>query len=382
MIKKCIVLITLTALFFIASGAFAVHAEGMDSLSSVSAVLYEPQSGRALYEKDAHTPRPMASTTKIMTALLAAERCPLDRVITVSAEAVRVEGSALGLRGGDQITMLDLVTGLLLVSGNDAANVIAYAVTGNIPSFAKLMNERAEAIGMKDTVFVTPSGLDQGGHSSSAWDMALLASEALKNEIIAGICAKESAQISFGNPPRKFTVKNHNKLLKLYPYAVGIKTGFTKKSGRCLVSAAEKDGVQLVAVTLKAGDDWNDHIIMYEYGFSITELISPEAPFLPPVKVTGGKSAQVTPKIKPPPAFTILKDEKERLRVEISLPEFLIAPVKAGEKIGSVSYIADDCVLCRLELTASDDVNALPLAGFWRRLTRGLSSLLKKFFMI
>ena len=183
--------------------AVGIKADAVGSLSSVSAVLFEPESGRVLYEKDAYTPRPMASTTKIMTALLAVERCPSDKVLTVSPEAVRVEGSALGLRGGDQITMIDLVTGLLLESGNDAANVIAYAVSGSIPEFAKLMNKRAAEIGMKNTEFVTPSGLDKGNHSSSAYDMALLAAEALNNETVSKICALESAYISFGNPPRR-----------------------------------------------------------------------------------------------------------------------------------------------------------------------------------
>ena len=143
----------------------AAAAEGVGTLSSLSAVLLEPTSGRVLYEKDAHTPRPMASTTKLMTALLAVENVDPDAEVVVEPAAVRVEGSALGLRGGDHITMRDLVTGLLLVSGNDAANAVAYAMAGDIPSFAAKMNARAAEIGMKDTTFVTPSGLDEGEHS-------------------------------------------------------------------------------------------------------------------------------------------------------------------------------------------------------------------------
>lgn len=348
----------------------AEKAKETPALSSVSAVLYEPQSGRVLYEKDAHTPRPMASTTKIMTALLAVELCSMDRVITVSAEAVRVEGSALGLRGGDQITMRDLVVGLMLKSGNDAANVIAYTVAGGIDRFSQLMNQRAAEIGMKDSVFVTPSGLDQGDHSSSAYDMALLAAEALKNETLAEICGMETAVVSFGNPPQKHTLANHNKLLKLYPYAIGVKTGFTKKSGRCLVSASEKDGVRLIAVTLNAGDDWNDHIALYEYGFSRTRRVSMPVPDLPSVAVSGGTQKTVNVTLRETAAVTLLDDENARLRLRVELPAFVLAPVAQGEEIGCVEYWVDDRMVCSSPIVTTASVNARPVAGFFRRVFR------------
>jgi D-alanyl-D-alanine carboxypeptidase (penicillin-binding protein 5/6) len=373
--KSLIIIITVTLI--LSAGLSNVSAGGIGSLSSASAVLYEPESGRILFEKNANTPRPMASTTKIMTALLAVELSSLDKVITVSAESVRVEGSALGLRGGDQITMIDLVTGLLLESGNDAANVIAYSIAGSIPAFAELMNERAKKIGMKNTVFVTPSGLDQGEHSSTAYDMALLAAEALKNETIAKICASKSALIEFGNPPKKIRVTNHNKLLQLYPYAIGMKTGFTKKSGRCLVSAAQKDGVRLVSVTLKAGDDWNDHISMYEYGFSITESVPLPVQNLPVIDVAGGSLDKVNLIMESPPSCTILKKEKELLQVELNLPKFLIAPVKSGEIIGSIRYLTGDRELCTLDIKAADDISARPVAGFWKQTIRCFINLLQ-----
>ncbi|MDD4413884.1 MAG: D-alanyl-D-alanine carboxypeptidase [Oscillospiraceae bacterium] len=376
-------IILFVAVFLILSSRSALlQADGIGSVSSVSAVLYEPQSRSILYEKDAYTARPIASTTKIMTALLAVELCPPRQIITVPPEAVRVEGSTLGLRGGDKITMLDLVTGLLLASGNDAANAVAYAVAGDLPSFAKLMNERAEKIGMKDTKFVTPSGLDESGHSSTAYDMALLAAEAMNNKTIADICKKKYAVISFGNPPRNITVTNHNKLLKIYPPAKGIKTGFTKKSGRCLVSAAEKDGVQLIAVTLKAGDDWNDHIALHEYGFSATESILPTLPKLPPVAIMGGEKAHINLIAQAPPACTVLKEEKEKIQVDIRLPRFVIAPVKAGDAIGTIIYKAGGRNLCTLTLTSGDDVDARPVAGFRARATRNFSSLLAEWLRL
>lgn len=168
------------------------------------------------------------------------------------------------------------------------ANTIAMVTAGSLPAFAEKMNAKAAELGMKDSHFVTPSGLDQEGHASSAYDMALLAAAALRNPLLAEICAKKSAVIAFGNPKRKVTVTNHNKLLSLYPDAVGMKTGFTKKSGRCLVSAARKDGVTLIAVTLNSPDDWNDHIRLYEQGFPQLESFQPSLPELPDVKVAGG----------------------------------------------------------------------------------------------
>lgn len=368
--KKILSLITAVFLCFVQGFTIMVRADGPGSISSHSAILYEPQSGRALFEKDAHTKRPMASTTKIMTALLAVEKCPPDMVVTVTDEAVRVEGSALGLRGGDKITMIDLVTGLLLESGNDAANVIAFTVSGGIKAFADLMNKRAAEIGMKNTVFVTPSGLDQGEHSSTAWDMALLAAECLNNETIASICEKKSAVIKFGNPPRDMRVSNHNRLLQLYPHAIGMKTGFTKKSGRCLVSAAQKDGVRLIGITLKAGDDWNDHIAMYEYGFSITKLVTLPIPKLPPLQVTGGLNSQISPTLKTPPRHVMLKSEEENLRVDVALPRFLFAPVCAGDVIGNVRYSVGDSEILSFDITASQNVKALPPPGFFKRFGR------------
>ena len=360
--------------------AAPAKAEGQkpESLSSLSAVLYEPESGRVLYEKDAHTPRPMASTTKLMTALLAMENAAPDQNVVVTREAILVEGSALGLREGDNISMLDLVTGLLLESGNDAANTIALTVSGSLPAFAEKMNQKAKELGMKDSVFVTPSGLDQGGHSSSAYDMALLGAAVMRNPALAAICAKKSAVIELGNPKHKATVVNHNKLLNLYPYAVGMKTGFTKKSGKCLVSSAKKDGVTLVAVTLNGGDYWNDHIKLFDYGFSQVEAVQLEAPCLPDIAVTGGCTSRVQPRMEKPPAVTLLKGEKEKLVVRVELDAFEWAPVAAGQLLGSVRYLVGDRELCRLPVTAAYTVDARPVAGYKDQAKRWFMKLLRE----
>lgn len=371
------------------SGTFAGAAESPDavqtaaqgspgSLSSLSAVLYEPESGRVLFEKDAHTPRPMASTTKLMTALLAAENADPEQNVVVTEEAVRVEGSALGLRAGDNISMGDLVTGLLLESGNDAANVIAITLAGSLPAFADLMNQKAAELGMEHSVFVTPSGLDQGDHSACAYDMALLGAEVMRHPELAAICATKQTVIEMGNPKRKVTVTNHNRLLSLYEPAVGMKTGFTKKSGKCLVSAAEKDGVRLIAVTLNGGDYWNDHIKLYEYGFGQVEKTALERPELPQVPVAGGMAGQVEVQMDAPPDVTLLKGEAAQVVRTVELEPFVWAPVAQGQILGWVEYRVGDRELCRLPVTAVYGVDARPVADYGGQVKRSFCELLRE----
>lgn len=334
------------------------------TVSAASAILMEADSGRILYQKDAHTPRPMASTTKIMTALLAVERLDWERDITVPAQAVQVEGTALGLRGGDTISAKDLVTGMMLTSGNDAANAIAWAVAGGKEAFVALMNQRAARIGMTHTTFVTPSGLDEGDHSSTAYDMALLAREALKNERLAAIVAMESATIHLGDPKRAVTVSNHNRLLKLYPDAIGIKTGFTKKAGRCLVSAAKREGVTFVAVTLNCPDDWDDHTRMYDAAFSRVDSHTLPPVSLPDLPVAGGEEKSLSLTADPPPTLSLLKGDGDRVVTRLELPAFVWGGVKRGDTVGRVRYCLDGRELAALPVTAAEDVAAQPVAGY------------------
>ena len=255
------------------------------TVSSLSAVVYEPQSGRVLYEKDGRTARPMASTTKLMTALLATELLDMESIVQVPSGAVPVEGTQLGLAVGESISVRDLLAGLLLSSGNDAANALALLMDDSLPAFAQRMNARAAALGMTDSLFVTPSGLDQGGHSASARDMALLGAAVLQKPSAAELCAAKTATVTIGG--RRMTISNHNKLLRLYEGCIGLKTGFTKKSGRCLVSAATQNGVTLVIATLNGGDYWNDHMALYKYAFSLVRQEPLSPPILPPVAVAG-----------------------------------------------------------------------------------------------
>ncbi|WP_396265987.1 D-alanyl-D-alanine carboxypeptidase family protein [Halobacillus salinarum] len=224
----------------------------------------DAKSGRVLYEKDAYDSALIASTTKIMTAIIAIESGKLNERVNVSGRAVRTEGSSIYLTENEKIPLKDLVYGLMLRSGNDSAVAIAEHVGGSVEGFTYLMNEKAEWLGMEHTHFENPHGLDGESHYSSAYDLALLMSYAMKNKAFRDVTGSES----YRSENRDYPWKNKNKLLTIYyDRTTGGKTGYTKKAGRTLVSTAEKDGMELVAVTLNAPDDWNDHQRMFEWGF-------------------------------------------------------------------------------------------------------------------
>ena len=216
------------------------------AVSAQSCILMEAVTGEILYEKQAQEQRPMASTTKIMTTLLCLESGDLDTEFPVDTDAIHVEGSSMGLVEGDIVTKRALCYGMLLPSGNDAAGAAAVKLAGNYAAFAEQMNQKAAELGMTQTHFVTPSGLHDDQHYSTAYDMALLAAEAMQNEEFAAAVGQTTLSVPFISPEKTVRYENHNRLLKLYPDCTGIKTGFTKKAGRCLVSSAERDGARLI----------------------------------------------------------------------------------------------------------------------------------------
>lgn len=345
------------------------------TVSAKAAVLYETTMGRVLYEKNAHTRLPMASTTKLMTALVASELLPADKEVAVPTAAVAVEGSAVGLKGGDVLTVRDLLTGLLLASGNDAAGALALLSAGSFEAFAEKMNARAAELGMTDSLFVTPSGLDEGEHGASAYDMALLAAAVLENPLLAELCALPSATITVNGNTAWLT--NHNRLLKTYEGAIGMKTGFTKKSGRCLVSAARRNGVTLIAVTLNAPDDWNDHQRLLDSGFARLEPHTLSVPTALRVSVAGGQRAHVAVRAAEAPALPLLSEEISRVTVSIRLPRFVYAPVSADKLLGRLDFLLDGKVLTSLPLTAAEAVEARPTADFFERFTNLFTALLR-----
>ncbi len=331
----------------------AVRSAGLsaDALSAECAVLMCAETGQLLLEKHAHRRHAMASTTKIMTSLLALEQQTPRRVIRVREAMLRVEGTSMGLQAGDSVTLETLVYGMLLQSGNDAANVTAIAIDGSLPRFAARMNARAAQLGMRHTHFVTPSGLDDEEHYSTAYDMALLGCCAVRNPAFLHICRQRQATVSYGSPPYARTLTNHNRLLASYDGACGIKTGFTKKSGRCLVSCASREGVTLVAVTLGAPDDWSDHRRMLDYGFDAVERqVVPETRFAVPVV----GSAEET---LPASCASVTVCAAGAVKT-VLLPAFVYAPVKAGDVLGEVRYTAGGRQIASVPITAQRGIAA------------------------
>lgn len=319
---------------FIAAFPWIDAFAGNLGLSAQSAVLMCLNSGEVLYSQNPDEKLSMASTTKIMTSLIALEAAMPNMEVKVTKEMVAVEGTSMGLLAGDSVSLRELVYGMLLQSGNDAANTVAHVLGGTPEGFATMMNVRAEEIGMENTNFVTASGLDDGEHYSTAYDMALLACECLRNPEFREICSTKSARLTYGNPPYPRTLTNHNRLLWGYEGAIGVKTGFTKKSGRCLVSAAERDGVILVAVTLNAPDDWNDHRRMLDYGFSVSECEEIDYDLSSTsVRVYGGERNSVSLKLSYLPHL-IKRDRNYEFVV--LLEPYVYAPVEQGDFVGTL----------------------------------------------
>ncbi len=257
-------------IFLIIFILFPVVIMGFD-LSAASAALYEPVSGRFLFEKSKDVKMGIASTTKILTAITAIENGnPADVVIT-SKSASEIEGSSIWLEEGEEQTLENLLYGLMLASGNDASVAIAEHIGKDVENFAILMNQTAKRSGADQSNFVNPSGLDHESHYATAADLAKIMAYAEKNPLFRKITSTKQYEIPWKGHPYNRVIHNHNKLLTLYEGCSGGKTGFTKKSGRCLVSSATRDGIHLIAVTLNAPDDWNDHIKLMDYGFSILQ---------------------------------------------------------------------------------------------------------------
>lgn len=239
-----------------------------------SAILFDASSGRILYEKNADNPMLIASLTKIMTAIVAIENGNLNERVTVSPNAEGVEGSSIYLKAGEKIPLGTLLYGLMLRSGNDAATAIAEHIGGSVDGFVYLMNEKAAYLGLEHTHFANPHGLDDSEHYSSAKDLAILTAYALKNPVFQEIVKTEVKTVYWPGEQWKRKFYNKNKMLRFYKWADGVKTGFTRKARRTLVSSATKDGHQLITVTLNDGDDWKDSMFMLEYGFNHYDLVS------------------------------------------------------------------------------------------------------------
>lgn len=354
----CIAVIGFISLIF--RSAPDVSAFSVSDISAKSAVLIDAQSGTIITGKNEYQKLPMASTTKIMSALLLIESGDLDSEFRVDNNAIMVEGSSMGLCENDIVTKRALCYGMLLPSGNDAANETAVLLAGSAEKFAEMMNSRAVKLGLENTHFVTPSGLHDENHYSTAYDMARLTREALKNETFREICGTKQVKLKFGDPPYERWLTNTNKLLSLYDGCIGVKTGFTDEAGRCLVSAAERNGVTLICVTLNAHSDWSDHMKMYDYGFSITESRKAECDLSGlSVNVAGGDRSSVPVEPAEIPRYTVIGRMKPEISYETETERFIYAPVERGKKAGTIRFYADGELIGVSDLIASKGCGAV-----------------------
>ena len=331
-LKKCGVLV-LTLAVVLSAMNIAVYAEpSKPTLSAEAAILMDATSGTVLYEKNADEKRLIASTTKIMTAIVALEKAEdLDETVVITREWANVEGSSMYLKEGDTVSLRGLIYGLLLNSGNDAATALADVIGEEEGRFVRWMNEYAQRYGMENTHFSNPHGLDDDDHYSTAYDMALLMVQAMKNQDFRDISATRYVDID------GYELYYHNKLLSKYAYCVSGKTGFTSAAGRTLVTASEKDGQLLVAVTLSAPDDWNDHIKLYNYGFdnfSLTRLCEKGSCIATVTLCNSGQSV---------PIYCIdtidwLVKPDDTVRRIVYLPDEFISSVSKGAIVGRVVY--------------------------------------------
>ena len=328
-------------------------------VSAHCAILVDAASGRVLCEKNAGQKSLIASTTKIMTGLLVAEAGGLDEEFTIPAEAVGIEGSSLYLKEGEKLTREQLLYGMMLRSGNDAAVALALATAGDVERFVDRMNERAAELGLTGTHFANPNGLDDDGNYSTARDLAALARAAMDNETFAKVVGTK--EYRFGNR----VLTNHNKLLWRCEGVMGVKTGYTKAAGRLLVSAAERDGRRLIAVTIDAPNDWADHAALLDYGYSeyAQTVLLPAGARIGAARVVGGNSLLVQAVLTRELSYPLLPGEEPELR--LNLPEFVYAPVETAELAGSVQAVLDGKVVAEAPLRWRNEVSAQEQQKNW-----------------
>lgn len=325
-------------------------------INARSAIVIDAESGRVLFEKNAYIKRPMASTTKVMTAIIALENCDLNEVVTVSRNAALVNGSTINLTTGEKLTMRELMYGLLLRSGNDAAIAIAEHIGGSVDGFAKMMNDKAREIGAYNTKFTTPHGLDEEGHYSTAYDMALITRYALKNPVFNDIVGTRSIQVG------KRTMNNTNEMLWGYEGADGVKTGYTGKAGRCLITSATRNGRRYISVVLFC--DSRDQRALsskkildyaFERYFPQTLIKSEYIGYVPVIR---GNEKQLPVYVEKTITLPVTEIEKNELYTRISLPKSLHAPIRQKQIVGTLSVFLGDEILCESVIRAGKNIQS------------------------
>lgn len=354
--------------FFIVFIMMTVQVQAAENIkvNSLSAVLIDATNGRVLWGKNEETPMAMASTTKIMTAIIALENADLKSEVTVSKRAASAPEVKMGLKTGEKIRLEDLMFALMLQSSNDAAIAIAEHIGGTVENFCEMMTNKAKEIGAKDTLFVTPNGLDAGDHHSTAYDMAIIAKYALENEeFVKLIGTKEVTTPVSGGNYKSYHITNKNRLLNEYEGATGVKTGFTNKAGHCFVGSAKRDGVELVSVVLASGwgskgkeQKWIDTKTILNYGFSnySNEKIINKGETAGKIKVLNSPENNEI-EVLYNNDFEMLMSQEEKLGIKIvsDIPDVLEAPVYKGQTVGKAEIYINDELMAEVELIAEKD---------------------------
>ena len=339
----------------------------VQAISAEKAILMDGNTGRILYKKQADQQSLIASTTKIMTALIVCEQCNVLDRMRIPKEAVGIEGSSMYLREGEVLTLQELLYGLMLRSGNDAAVALAIYCGGTVEGFAGLMNDKARQLGMTNTHFVNPNGLDAPGHYSTARDMAILAAYAMENPIFARTVAAKTVTIG------DRILQNHNKLLWQVDGADGVKTGYTKAAGRILVSSATRQGRRLIAVTINAPNDWADHKKLLEDGFTryAVHSIVTEGDCLGSAEVAGGQTGVV--ELIADEDFSYAMSAEEKVEICISGAGFVYAPVAEGQDAGYAYICVDGKTVGKVALRYGRTVELQPDVNGRRNKKKGVT---------
>lgn len=339
------------------------QAESVPDVSAHSAVLMEAESGCVIFEKEPDEKMLIASTTKIMTALVVLEHCDLDETVVIDPAWTGIEGSSMYLKAGQELTVRDILYGLMLASGNDAAVALACITAGSVEKFAVLMNEKAESLGCENTHFVNPNGLDADGHYSTARDLAIITRAAIENMTFREIVSTQSKTIG------EQTYTNHNRLLRECEGVFGVKTGYTEAAGRSLVTCCERDGLTFICVTISAPDDWNDHKALYSWAYDLwmnfTVLHTDDAWTIP---VVGGVAEEVS--VAPVGELTVFCRQGEEVTLSLQMPSFVYADVKAGENAGLAVASLEGKRVASVSLAFCESIEKLEEEdrSFWQRL--------------
>ena len=372
--KKIIIYILIIAVVF--SSGIPAFADGIE-LSAKSAILMCADTGDVLYEQNADTKMNIASITKIMTAILVIENCDdLNAKVKILPECCNIEGSSMYLEAGKKYAVKELLLGMMLASGNDAAASLACCISGDIESFAKLMNEKAQELGMTNSCFKNPHGLDEDGHCSTARDMAVLMSYCMKNKDFCDIASCKSADIG------KLTFVNHNKLLWTYEGCIGGKTGYTETAGRTLVSCAERNGMKLVAVTLGAPDDWNDHAKLFDYGYNKYKLTNfSHDDFKLDVPIISGEQKSMP--LVPENDILILTEADAIIKARFEIPRLIFAGASKNEKAGAIKVFINGELAVEENLVYTDDVknDISQQLSLWERVGHLINRIVKPYYI-